>query len=140
MKICIYQVALIAVIFSMSKSLNCKHNYHPAKDEYNLVSTGKSIRSGLNDFMVQAHRFDSLHEQASTLSGDRKNKSVSGERRSGVKRAQNHSANSSSQKDRQIKQTQHYLDKTLEQVRSATHLLQQGNDLTEASLNSIPAE
>ncbi len=140
MKICIYQVAFIAVICSMSKSLHCKPNYHPTKPEHNLVSTGKNIKSGLNDFMVQAQRFDSLHEQASSLSGDRKNKSVSAQRRSGVKRAQNHSANGSSQKDRQIKQTQHYLDKTLEQVNSATHLLKQSNDLTEQSLDNIPAE
>jgi hypothetical protein len=140
MKICIYQVAFIAAIFSICKSLNCKHNDHPVKPEYDLVSTGKDITSGLNDFITQAKRFDSLHEQASSLSDDRKNKSVSGQRRSGVKRTQNHSANGSSQRDRQIKQTQHYLDKTLEQVHSATHLLKASNDLTEESLGNIPAE
>lgn len=140
MKICIYQVALIAVIFSICKSLNCKHNDHPTKPEYDLLATGKDIVSGLKDFIEQAQRFDSLHQETSSLSDDRKNKSVSGQRRSGIKRAQNHSANGSSQKDRQIKQTQHYLDKTLEQVHSATNLLQKSNDLTEESLGNIPAE
>ena len=140
MKICIYQVALIAVVFSVCKSLHCKHNDHPTKSEYDLVSAGKDIRSGLSDFMVQAKRFDDLHKKASSLSGDRKNKSVSGQRRSSIKRAQNHSANGSSQKDRQVKQTQHYLDKTLEQVHSATHLLKASNDLTEGALDNIVAE
>ena len=140
MKICIYQVALIAVIFSICKSLQCKHNDHPVKPEYDLIATGNDIQSVLNDFIHEAQRFDSLHKKAAGLSGDRKNKSVSGQRRSGIRRTQNYSANASSQKDRQIKQTQHYLDKTLEQVNSANHLLRQSNDLTEESLGNVPTE
>ncbi len=137
MKICIYQVALVVLFFSVCKSLHCKHNSHPVKSEHDLIATEQEIKSALDDFMVQAERFDSLHKQAFSLSADRKNKSVSGQRRSGIKRAQNHSANGSSQKDRQVKQTQHYLDKTLEQVKSAIHLLTKSNNLTEESLSNI---
>ncbi len=138
MKICIYQLALIALIFCLGKSLHCKHSYHSVTTENELPEVTHEIELGVNDFMVQAHRFENLHKEISAL--DRTDPSFSGKRRSKIKRTQNYSGNGQSQKNRQAKQTLHYLNKTLEQVNSATHLLEESNNLTEESLHNIPTE
>ena len=138
MKICIYQVALIVAIFSLSKSLYCKHSHHSVEPEHELVAAIKGIQTSMNDLLDQALEVDRLHSEASNFNS--KDKSVSGVRRSRIKRAQSYSATGYAQKDREIHKTLHYLKKTQEQIDSAAHLMKNSNELTHEALSNIPAE
>lgn len=136
MKICIYQVAFIVAIFSISKSLYCRRNEHSVKHQNEIISLATSIKNSIDDFMKEAGDIDRLHRKTSKM--DSKDKSTPGVYRSKVKRAQSFSSSGINQKDRQVAQTLHYLKKTKEQIDSATHLMAGSNESTKAALAEIP--
>jgi len=138
MKICIYQIAFIAAIFSMSKSLHCKHNDHSTQPITELANAVKGIRESMNNLIDEADKIKDLHDHASSF--DYRDKSASGVRRSRIKRAQSLSSSGSAQKDREIHKTIHYLKKTQEQIDSATNLMKNSNSLTQDALVDIPSE
>ncbi|MBI2345049.1 hypothetical protein HYV10_03190 [Candidatus Dependentiae bacterium] len=138
MKICIYQIAFIAAIFSISKSLNCKHNDHSIEPVKDLVTADKDIHASMRDLFKEIDRVEELHNSASRF--DSKDKSVSGVRRSRIKKAQSLSSNGSAQKDREIHKTIHYFKKTQEQIESAINLMKNSNSLTNNALTNIPNE
>lgn len=139
MKLCIYQLAFIAVIVCFSKALHPKHEHLPAKvSGHHLYDLIEQIHSAGQEFIEEADKVEKLHDH---ISGnvDRNEKKIDGKTRSARTKAHHESGNALVRKEQQIQKTHHHLEKTLEQLKSGLNLLKDGNQRTINALNGIPA-
>jgi hypothetical protein len=138
MKLCIYQLAFIAVIICFSKALHPKHEHLAKTSGHHMHDLIEQIYSLGQDFIDEAHKVEQMHNYASN-NFNHKQKDHTGKKRSLIKKAQNEASNTLVRKEQQIQKTHHHLEKTKEQLESAIRMLKEGNQRTTNALNGIPA-
>lgn len=137
MKLCIYQLAFIAVIVCFSRALHSKHEHLAKISGYHLQDLVDQISSLGQEFIEEAQKTEKLHDYTSS-NFNRKDKDHTGKKRSSIAKAQSEASNILVRKEQQIQKTHHHLEKTKEQLEAAIKLLKEGNQRTTNALNGIP--
>ncbi len=123
MKLCIYQLAFIAVIICFSKALHSKHEGSAKITPDHLQLLADQISSLTEEFIEEAHKVEQLHDSTSSNVN---------------RKARTEAGNILVRKEQQIQKTHHHLEKTKEQLESAIKLLREGNQRTTNALSGVP--
>jgi hypothetical protein len=136
MKLCIYQLAFIAVIICCCKVLHPYHEHLAKVTGYHLQDLADQIANLSNELVQEGTMSEKLHDHVATTL-DSKDKTLSGKERSSITHAQREADSTLVRKRQQIERAHHYLEKSKEMLVSAVNLLKDGNKRTKAALSGV---
>lgn len=135
MKLCIYQLAFIAVIVFCSKFTHSYHEHLAKVSGYHLHDLTEQIDSLVDELIKESTMAEKLHEHIQGL--DDKDKNLNGKERSSVKDALSQASNNLVRKRQQVERSHHYLEKSKELLVSAVNLIKSGNQKTRDALSNV---